>query len=106
MSGETLASIPHLFGPRGRIDALLRLLEQREISRAKAREVIQELLRPFDVGPDFGPGWPPIAALDWGPVRPDMGECVRCGCALGTPERPRMVAVPGGLACGDCEEIK
>ena len=81
---KTIETIEALHGPRGRIDALLRLLEQQEVSRAKTREVIEDLGdylaeerdivhcgSPYEY-PEVTVDWPPIEKLDWGPTEREL----------------------------------
>lgn len=59
----------HKLGSRGFIDGILRLFEQGEITRAKARETVEWLMCPVGKDPDL-----PWDRLDWGGAEPMLPE--------------------------------
>ena len=96
---------PNTFGTQGLVDAILRLLEQEEISRAKARELMHNVavLYARDICcPNCIPPAPdeplkaPWAKVDWcdgaGPMLPAV--CPDCG-GQGRLPCPKAVVLPG-----------
>ena len=61
------------YGPRGVLDSVLRLLEQRLVSRSKARELLEYAVDGRFNRAGHAPS-APWASLDWGPGEAETQE--------------------------------